>query len=515
MRRKSERVKSSPTVKRAENVTRRTTRRNKKSPEKSINEEESENSSGDQASSSENETEEVIVTKRGKRGAGRIEKVTATASTDDNKEKSTRSKRKTINKKDLDVEADEDDCNAVDTSTGDDGAETSDKIALEQPITIQQDVEQSEIQINLVQTDADNSRKNENQGNDTEIVDATPPTTKPVNDDEDNIEISLIVNESIIEMETDRTDECAKQKKQHEIESQDRTHNRQNREVIPEETDPVVDTVSTTTSDSSPKDKNDLNDLVTVNIVATNKTNKISEKQDIDASPPLAEQDSTDDTKLAESTHKGNNVQSSDEIAEPNDKKSANNKSNRILKTKETDTSNNSNTNIKQQPIVRKRKWLSNKSATPKIQEITISTDSLKGLISDVKPVPLSDVNLESSPEPDRESDDVKIVSSTSIDYNRRSEEHTFDETPPIEEPSKLNINLTRKVSIVHDSDEPRPPSPAKHNPCSILYITNLVRPFTVLQLKGLLLRTGKIVENGFWMDKIKSKCFVKYETEE
>jgi hypothetical protein len=37
-----------------------------------------------------------------------------------------------------------------------------------------------------------------------------------------------------------------------------------------------------------------------------------------------------------------------------------------------------------------------------------------------------------------------------------------------------------------------------------------LVRPFTVNQLKELLARTGTIVEGGFWIDKIKSKCYVQ-----
>ncbi|XP_065203338.1 apoptotic chromatin condensation inducer in the nucleus [Planococcus citri] len=49
----------------------------------------------------------------------------------------------------------------------------------------------------------------------------------------------------------------------------------------------------------------------------------------------------------------------------------------------------------------------------------------------------------------------------------------------------------------------------------SVLYITNLVRPFTVTQLRELLLRTGKIVEDGFWIDSIKSKCYVQFETED
>jgi apoptotic chromatin condensation inducer in the nucleus len=53
-------------------------------------------------------------------------------------------------------------------------------------------------------------------------------------------------------------------------------------------------------------------------------------------------------------------------------------------------------------------------------------------------------------------------------------------------------------------------PSPPRHPPTSILHITNLVRPFTLSQLKELLSRTGTIVEESFWIDKVKSKCFVE-----
>jgi hypothetical protein len=53
-------------------------------------------------------------------------------------------------------------------------------------------------------------------------------------------------------------------------------------------------------------------------------------------------------------------------------------------------------------------------------------------------------------------------------------------------------------------------PSPPRHKESNVLFITNLVRPFTVNQLKELLARTGTIVEGGFWIDKIKSKCYVQ-----
>lgn len=200
----------------------------------------------------------------------------------------------------------------------------------------------------------------------------------------------------------------------------------------------------------------------------------------------------------------------------------------------------------KSKPL-RKRKWLTQKSVEAKPQILAISTDSLKNLISDVKPVPLSDVKLESSPEPE----EVEIIVEKEIAYStaalppapstssskrktsrerertrRRERSATGEDT--ISPKNTVTVTApggratdekssTRKVLLVNDGPAKvaRPPSPAKFNSTNILYITNLVRPFTVLQLKGLLARTGKIVENGFWIDKIKSKCYVKYETEE
>ncbi|XP_050309739.1 apoptotic chromatin condensation inducer in the nucleus-like isoform X2 [Anthonomus grandis grandis] len=78
-------------------------------------------------------------------------------------------------------------------------------------------------------------------------------------------------------------------------------------------------------------------------------------------------------------------------------------------------------------------------------------------------------------------------------------------------------IALNRKISIVEDtaSKLKPPPSPPRNPVSEVLFITNLVRPFTVRQLRELLERTGKIKEDGFWTDKIKSKCFVCYETAE
>lgn len=39
------------------------------------------------------------------------------------------------------------------------------------------------------------------------------------------------------------------------------------------------------------------------------------------------------------------------------------------------------------------------------------------------------------------------------------------------------------------------------------------VRPFTLGQLKELLGRTGTVLEEGFWIDKIKSHCYITVRT--
>lgn len=500
MRRKSERVKSSPSVKQPENVTRRTTRRNKKSPEKSITEEESDNTS-DQASHSDSDGEEMLVpTKRGKRGA----KATV------DKERVSRSRRKTVNKKTHDEqkeaveEADERDAPIGEVTAQKSGAD-------EKSVSAAADSEPADEQ---GVSRKDNGSTSAVDGDDRINREHSSPAleTAIVND---AIEISFTANETIVgmdaaELESSQSNEDGKSTAKHmEVDQPNEADTDRDCEVIPEkETERIVHV--STTSDSMTQGS----DVA----VSTHKTNEISEKSDtgttVDRDGNVAANEEDNDTRHIDGAH---GVEPKDERAE-NAPGQTNNKSRNSPRSKSNAiNANKENEATAKKPIVRKRKWLSSKSATPKVQEIAISTDSLKGLISDVKPVPLADVDLDSSPEPDHESDDVKVVSSTSIDYNRRSVERTYDESPTADEThlAKSTLNAARKVLIVPDIDEPRPPSPAKHSPCNILFITNLVRPFTVLQLKGLLQRTGKIVENGFWMDKIKSKCFVKYETEE
>ena len=88
-----------------------------------------------------------------------------------------------------------------------------------------------------------------------------------------------------------------------------------------------------------------------------------------------------------------------------------------------------------------------------------------------------------------------------------------------VESVENSTISVNRKVLIVNDDDvdlsQVTNVTPPRNPVTNVLFISNLVRPFTIKQLKDLLSRTGVIVDNGFWTDKIKSKCYVQYETAE
>ncbi|XP_070141534.1 apoptotic chromatin condensation inducer in the nucleus [Drosophila kikkawai] len=202
---------------------------------------------------------------------------------------------------------------------------------------------------------------------------------------------------------------------------------------------------------------------------------------------------------------------------------------------------------LQQQRSVKKRRWLTNKKSSDRAPPVlAISTDSLKNIIDDVvQPVPLSDVQLDSSSEEeglvtsdrdsersasptrsnsearkDRECDNDNNVGDTGAESSSAADKESAGAatvrttSPPATADS---VKTQGKATVATPAPHVvRSPSPARNRASHVLYITNLVRPFTVLQLKGLLARTGKIVdEDGFWIDRIKSKCFVAYSTED
>lgn len=200
--------------------------------------------------------------------------------------------------------------------------------------------------------------------------------------------------------------------------------------------------------------------------------------------------------------------------------------------------------------VTRKRRWGASKTIRPvKKPVLSISTDSLKNLIPGAKPVPAEELQLSVEEEEGQLDDDdddeiIEVAQQAEKDSVRKKErEHEKDERrkerkekdleerrkkysdrkdikpekPSTSGSDNMKGSSTRKILLITDDARKlaHSPSPPRRRPSNVLFITNLVRPFTAQQLKNLLLRTGTIAENGFWIDKIKSKCYVEYTTED
>lgn len=174
----------------------------------------------------------------------------------------------------------------------------------------------------------------------------------------------------------------------------------------------------------------------------------------------------------------------------------------------------------------RKRKWGNNQALKKYFTNIfKVDVDTIKHMCEEVNFLEENEVKLESTPPEERrksiEQKPKKTERKVSVEETAKTELKTQTSTNSEDlnnyEPNANIIAMNRKISIVDDtaSKLKPPPSPAKNPVTETLFITNLVRPFTIKQLKELLERTGKIRENGFWTDHIKSKCYVQYDSSE
>ncbi|CAL1270947.1 unnamed protein product [Larinioides sclopetarius] len=146
------------------------------------------------------------------------------------------------------------------------------------------------------------------------------------------------------------------------------------------------------------------------------------------------------------------------------------------------------------EPKSKRSKWGNMASSQKTSTTINISTNSLKNWFPDFK--------LLKDPTPEEPASLIKEESDMEISVNKPEEDSKqVLNTKRFQEPQ-------REVQMEVDTEETGPVS-------KILFIQNLVRPFTLNQLKDLLRETGNFIEEDFWIDKIKSKCFVTYETEE
>ncbi|KAJ8011770.1 hypothetical protein DPEC_G00061710 [Dallia pectoralis] len=97
---------------------------------------------------------------------------------------------------------------------------------------------------------------------------------------------------------------------------------------------------------------------------------------------------------------------------------------------------------------------------------------------------------------------------------------HNLDRSTVAPSDTLLRRSISQqKTSVSITIDDPvrstKQPSPPRSEVSNIVHVSNLVRPFTLGQLKELLRRTGTILEETFWIDKIKSHCYVTYGSKE
>ncbi|XP_040580422.1 uncharacterized protein [Lepeophtheirus salmonis] len=149
-----------------------------------------------------------------------------------------------------------------------------------------------------------------------------------------------------------------------------------------------------------------------------------------------------------------------------------------------------------------------------------VSTESIKDIIPHLKPLLETNTSV---------LDEELVVEEDTSGIMMEEEEKTKTETLPTQtatsttenenkrenDESKENHEHTLPLSQTDDvspSKRPRidpPPPLIDENETDVLFIRNLVRPFTLTQLKELLKRTGNVED--FWINKIKSHCYVRF----
>lgn len=79
---------------------------------------------------------------------------------------------------------------------------------------------------------------------------------------------------------------------------------------------------------------------------------------------------------------------------------------------------------------------------------------------------------------------------------------------------SKVHLSPSESNDVSQsESKGEKEPTPAKNPASPYIFISNLTRPFTLKALQMLLSKFGNISTENFWIDKIKSKCIVQYDS--
>jgi len=139
----------------------------------------------------------------------------------------------------------------------------------------------------------------------------------------------------------------------------------------------------------------------------------------------------------------------------------------------------------------RKRGWgASRNSRLSSSENIEITSNSLKDLVPDMKPLLSQDVAIEEEVEEEAEM--------------KNGHTHTNDDEigPTLPKQKKIESAAPPRKKIVLSDDATE---------SDVIIVYNLTRPFTLNQLKEMLKRTGELED--FWINKIKSQCIAKYKT--
>lgn len=132
-------------------------------------------------------------------------------------------------------------------------------------------------------------------------------------------------------------------------------------------------------------------------------------------------------------------------------------------------------------------------------------------LVPDAKPLSADEVRLGS---PNFQTSAKPAVTHTQVE----------DQQPIVEKVEKVEVVRRVAVEVAAEALAPAKPevvlaaaaplleatSPAQQPRSCVLHVSNLVRPFTINQLKELLARTGHLIDGKFWIDKVKSSCLVQ-----
>lgn len=172
-------------------------------------------------------------------------------------------------------------------------------------------------------------------------------------------------------------------------------------------------------------------------------------------------------------------------------------------------------------PIQKKRRWGSSHTSEASVLNKGISSDKLKQLISESVQVIENDSSDKVSRVVDEDESVQSTVELTNNEPETKEEVKIVDlsnnKSDDDENSNKKSINNEKLDQVGQEEEENVPPSvsPAKNPESTVLFVTGLVRPYTLPQLKKLLSAAGHIDEEKFWIDKIKSKCYVVYSTTE